>query len=91
MKVIWTESAADNLTAIVEFINLDDPTAARRVAQVIFDKVMSLADTPYRGRKRYTDEYRELIFAPWPYVAVYGIDGDKVYLHHVRHTAQLLP
>ncbi len=93
MKVIWTESAADDLAGIVTYIRTDDPESARRVAKLIFDRIMSLGTMPYRGRRRSTDAYRELVFAPWPYVAIYDVveEEDKVYLHHIRHTARLWP
>jgi plasmid stabilization system protein ParE len=58
------------------------------VAKSIFDAVMSLGSMPYRGRKRSTDSSRELIFAPWPYVAVYEVIDDKVYVKGVRHTSR---
>lgn len=91
MRVIWTESASDDLTAIVDFISTDDPAAGRRVAKEIFDRIMSLVDAPYRGRKRSTDESREIVFAPWPYVAIYSVIEDKIFVLHVRHTARLWP
>jgi plasmid stabilization system protein ParE len=80
MKVLWTEGAAQDLTEIVNYIAQDNPQAARCVAQAIFDRVMSLAPMPCRGRKRTMDGSRELVFAPWPYVAVYEVIDDEIYM-----------
>ncbi len=88
MKVIWSEAAANDLESIVRHISRDSPEAARRVAKEIFDIVMSLPSLPFRGRKREEDSAREIVFAPWPYVAVYEIVGDKLYVKAVRHTAR---
>ena len=44
--------------------------------------------TPYMGQKRAADSSRELVFAPWPYVAVYEVIEGKVYIKGVRHTAR---
>lgn len=88
MKVIWTEGAANDLTEIVDYISQDSPEAARRVAKVIYEQTLSLASMPYRGRTRTTDDARELVFAPWPYVAVYEIIDDKVFIEGIRHTAR---
>ena len=43
------------------------------------------------GRKRATDNSREFVFAPWPYVAVYEVIEGKVYIKGVRHTARDAP
>jgi plasmid stabilization system protein ParE len=88
MRVIWTEGAAQYLTEIVDYIAGDDPQAARRVAKSIFNAVTNLGSMPYRGRKRSVDSSRELIFAPWPYVAVYEVIDDKVYVKGVRLTSR---
>jgi plasmid stabilization system protein ParE len=77
MKIIWTLGAANDLTE-----------AGRRVAKVIYDQTMSLASMPYRGRKRISDSARELVFAPWPYVAVYEIIEEKIYIEGIRHTSR---
>lgn len=90
MNVVWTEGAADDLVAIVEYIRRDSSEAGRRVARTIFEEVMSLVTMPYRGRKRQTDSSRELVFAPWPYVAVYEVIEDKVYIKAIRHTSRNL-
>jgi plasmid stabilization system protein ParE len=88
MKVVWTEGAAQDLTEIVDYIADDSPEAARRVAKHIFDALMKLQSTPYIGRKRTADSSRELVFAPWPYVAVDEVIGDAIYIKGVRHTAR---
>ena len=90
MNVIWTEGAADDLVAIVEYIRQDSTDAGRRVAKTIVDEVASLAAMPYRGRKRQTDSSRELVFAPWPYVVVYEVIEGKVYIKAIRHTSRNL-
>jgi plasmid stabilization system protein ParE len=88
MNVVWTEGAAQDLTEIVDYIAGDSPEAARRVAKHIFDSLTRLGATPYMGRKRAADSSRELVFVPWPYVAVYEVIEGQVYIKGVRHTAR---
>jgi plasmid stabilization system protein ParE len=88
MIVVWTEGAAQDLAEIVDYIADDSPEAARRVAKHIFEALSHLSATPFMGRKRTADRSRELVFAPWPYVAVYEVIGTKVYIKGIRHTAR---
>jgi addiction module RelE/StbE family toxin len=91
VRVRWTAPAADDLAHIVEYIHKDNPAAARRVAQTIYKGVAMLRASPRRGRIGLVENTRELIFAPWPYVAVYEIIEDHIQVLRVRHTAQDWP
>jgi toxin ParE1/3/4 len=91
MRVRWTTTATDDLTHIVEYIRKDNPEAARRVAQVIFEGVAALRKLPNRGRVGLVEDTREIVFAPWPYIAVYEILDDQVQVLRIRHAAQHWP
>ena len=91
MRVRWTGPAADDLQDIVRFIRNDNPTAARKMAALIVDAVMNLRKMPYRGRPGLVPGTRELVFAPYPYVAVYEVISDSVQVLRIRHAAQDWP
>ncbi len=45
-----------------------------------------------RGRKGEVEGTRELVFHPWPYIAVYEIHNeDEVRILRIRHAAQDWP
>jgi addiction module RelE/StbE family toxin len=88
MKVVWTEGALEDLTAIVEHISRDSPDAARGVALAIFDGVSGLASFPHIGRKRTKDSFRELVFSSVSYIAVYEVLEERVFVHGIRHTSR---
>ena len=77
MRVRWTTTAAGDLADIVEYIRKDDPGAARRVAQTIYGSVAGLHTFPHPGRIGLAENTRELVFTPWPYIAVYEIIGGS--------------
>ena len=52
---------------------------------------MSLPSLPFRGRKREEDSALEIIFAPWPYIAVYEVVEEKLYVQAIRHTSRDRP
>jgi toxin ParE1/3/4 len=88
VKVIWTHHAISDLDQIADFIEQDHPEAADRVFTRIFTAVMSLASMPQRGRPGVASGTRELVFPPWPYIAVYRVTGNEVYVVRIRHAAQ---
>jgi toxin ParE1/3/4 len=91
MRVRWTTNSAEDLTQIVQRIREDNPDAAQRVARTIYTGVAALRRSPNRGRKGLVENTRELIFAPWPYIAVYEIIEDQIHVLRIRHASQLWP
>jgi toxin ParE1/3/4 len=91
MRVRWTTNAADDLARIVERIREDKPSAAQHVAKTIFTTVAALRTFPNRGRLGLAPNTRELVFAPWPYIAVYEIIEDQVQILRIRHASQDWP
>ena len=91
MKVRWTANAANDLAGIVDYIRNDNPEAARRVAKTIFDGVSELRTFPSRGRIGLAENTRELVFSPWPYIAVYEIFEDQVQVLRIRHASRDWP
>jgi plasmid stabilization system protein ParE len=51
-EVIWAEPALNDLDAIADYIALDNPEAARRLVQKIFEHVDHLESHPRLGSNR---------------------------------------
>lgn len=49
-KILWTEIAIGSLREIVKYIEEDNPTAARKQAQMIKRAVLRLAQFPKSGK-----------------------------------------
>jgi len=90
-EVVWSAPALLQLEAIIDFIALDKPEAAKAVALRIIDTAEHLErflrlGRPIREFPR--KEYRQVWFKPcWLY---YRIDGADVYILHVRRAEKLL-
>lgn len=91
MKVLWSPRAAADLNELVDFIAADKPDAAKRVGERIYYQVERLRSSPLIGRVGFLPGTRELIIAPWPYVAVYKVTGDTVRVIRLRHTSRQWP
>ena len=92
MEVRWSMPAAEDLERICEWIERDNPEAARRVARTIYEKCGRLKDFPNLGRASLRmDGRRELTFAPLPYIVVYQVRLDAVEILRIFHGAQGWP
>ena len=71
MRVRWTTEAADDLQRICDYIALERPDSARRVAGSVVKRISELKTFPRIGRAGRVAGTREIAFPPLPYVAVY--------------------
>jgi plasmid stabilization system protein ParE len=83
-RVIWTESALDDLASIKAYIGQFNPIAARRMAQRILTAIENVIGCfPQAGRSIGSGRYEFPIV--WPYALRYRIKGDDVMVLRVRH------
>lgn len=92
MRIRWTEPAAEDLTAICDYISEHgSATTARRVALSIHEHMAGLSKFPERGRSGRKPGTRELILSGLPYLAIYRVRGDAVEILRILHHAQNWP
>jgi len=90
-RLIWTEPALSDLDGIAEYIALDNPLAASRLVQKVFDRAARLEAHPKSGRRPPElagTHYREVVVAPCR--IFYRIEKDDVYILHVMRSERLL-
>jgi toxin ParE1/3/4 len=90
-KVIWTDPAAAQLDSILDYIALDKPDAARKVAARILDATDQLERFLRLGRpipEFPHENYRQVWIKPcWLY---YRFDEEIVAILHVRRAEKPL-
>jgi toxin ParE1/3/4 len=91
MEVRWAPRAADDLEAVVRYIQQDDPEAAHRVAQTIYARAEGLQTLPHRGRPGRVAGTRELTLPPLPFIIVYRVLAEAVEIVRIIHGAQRWP
>ena len=93
MRVRWTTDATDDLERICDYIALNRPDSARRVAQSVVERIGELRTFPRIGRSGRVAGTREIAFPPLPYIAVYEIldQQDEVRVLRILHGAQQWP
>ena len=90
-QVIWAEPALNDLDAIADYIALDNPEAARRLVQKIFEHVAQLETHPRLGSKPQELKgwrYRQIVEPPCR--IFYREDAGRVLILHVMRAERLL-
>ncbi|HPO14194.1 MAG TPA: type II toxin-antitoxin system RelE/ParE family toxin [Candidatus Hydrogenedentes bacterium] len=90
-RLIWTEPALADLGEIAEYIALDNPDAAARFVQKVFDRIERLADYPKSGKRPPElagTHYREIIVSPCR--LFYRVEKNNVYILCVMRSERLL-
>jgi toxin ParE1/3/4 len=91
MKIIWSDAARSDLAGIHKYVEVDDASAAQRVALEIMDAVTLLAETPGIGRPGRKPGTRELVLVPLPYVVPYRVTAGTLEVLRVLHTQRRWP
>lgn len=90
MDLSWTLEAIRDREAIYDYIEVDNPTAALALDELIEEKAGRLVDHPDLGRPGRVSDTRELV-AHQNYVLVYDVMGDMVRILRVLHVARQWP
>lgn len=91
MRLRWSAGALRDLEHIVDYLFDQTPQHAPRVARTIYDAIAGLKAFPNRGRAGKKAGTRELVLASLPYVVVYQVRGEFVYVVRILHAAQQWP
>lgn len=92
MKVVWSPLSFKRLENIYKFILDEDPVAAPKLINRIFERIESLTRYPERGRKVpeiNRNEIREVFESE--YRIIYKIEPKKILILTIRNFKQLLP
>ena len=87
-RLIFAEAAASDLRGIIDYIAIDNPTAAERVYRTITESADRLRRFPELGRPGRLPETRELSVGTLPYLIVYEVEDDAVTVLAVFHTSR---
>jgi plasmid stabilization system protein ParE len=88
MRVRYTKRAFADREAIFEYLNQQDPRAARNVKAFIKAKIDSLSHSPRRARIIKNLGVHALWLGRYPYIVYYRVSGDVVSIIHIRHGAR---
>jgi toxin ParE1/3/4 len=93
-KIVWSEAAIADLHDICSYIAQDDPRAAQRIGEGVFDHVRILAAFPFIGPAYPRGSHgplREIVFRPYRIFYDVSEDSRQVQILHVWHGARQEP
>ncbi len=91
MKVVWLSRAVQDVRGIEQYIEQDNPAAARRVEQRIKGVVRLLAEHPHMGRPGRVSGTREFVVSGTPYIVAYTVREDRIAILAVIHSSRKWP
>jgi len=93
-KIVWSQTAVEDLKGIVQYIALDDLDAAAKLADRIIQHIEAASKTPFSNRavpEKAEESIREVILKP--YRLIYQVDANRSIIHILRiwHAARGIP
>jgi plasmid stabilization system protein ParE len=89
-SLLWSAAALDDFENAIARIAADDREAARRVAAAIDRAARLLAERPIGRPGRVTGTYEKTV-SGLPWIIVYTLDGDRLVVLRVIHSARDWP
>jgi toxin ParE1/3/4 len=86
MTLRWSERASSELAAQLDYIALDKPSAATRIADRVQQTALLLERWPHLGVSIGTS--RRLVIPRTPFVMIYQLRGFEVLITRLYHGAQ---
>lgn len=90
-EIVWTEPALADLEAIADYIAIENPTAASKFVQRVFDHVYQLGQHPLLGPvppELEGSRYRQIVEPPCR--VFYRHRDEHVFILHVMRNERLL-
>ena len=93
-KIIWSETAIEDLREIVMYISHDDLNAANSLADRVLNRVELASKHPFSNRvvpEKKDDSIRESILSPYRIVYHIDLDNDIIGILRIWHSARGIP
>ncbi len=91
MKVVWFKKAIINLKSVKDYIDQDNPQAAKIIIQKIKYTVSLLSEQPGMGRLGRAPNTKELIVDKTPLILPYRVRNNTIEILRVLHTSRHWP
>ena len=87
MQLRWTTEAASDLERITNHLFENTPEHAERIVRTIYQTALTVTRLPFRGRSGKKPGTRELVLPSLPYIIIYRVRPEVVYISRILHGA----
>ena len=91
MQLRWTREAVADLERIADYLFQHVPDRAAELVRALYDAPALLLEFPHRGRPGKKRGTRELVLSRLPYLIVYALRSDVIFVVRILHGAQQWP
>jgi len=91
LRIKWTECASRNLNHIRDYVAQDSPQAADKMVVKIIESVEQLLQFSNMGKAGRIMETRECVITGSPYIIVYTVIQNIIYIVRIFHGAPKWP
>ncbi|HEU5231694.1 MAG TPA: type II toxin-antitoxin system RelE/ParE family toxin [Terriglobales bacterium] len=88
LEVVWSALARRRLQEIRDYVALDKPQAAARLATRLVAITELLPANPHLGRPGAHSGVRELVVPDTPYILIYRLQKRRIVISTIVHGAQ---
>ncbi len=91
MRIKWVRLALNDLEDLTEYIAQDNPDAAKRLVERIWEATQMLKDNPEIGRPGRIVGTRELVIGETSYLVPYRVKNNVIQILRVFHGVRKWP
>lgn len=91
MKIQITKPASTDLEEIDKYIRQDNPAAAARMVLRILEAIEYLLTYPNMGRVGRVPKTKELVISSTPFIVVYQVRQQIIFVLRILHAARKWP
>ena len=91
MKIKLTKLVAQDLQSTKDYISQDKPDAALAVVKRAIEAIENITAFPSMGRSGRLPHTKELVVSGTPFIIVYQVKQDTLYIARIIHTARKWP
>ena len=91
VKIKVTQKAWDDISSIEEYISKDNVSAAQATIQKTLDSSKNLVEFPNMGRTGRVPMTRELVVSGTPFIIIYTVRQNTIFILRILHAARKWP
>ncbi len=91
MKARFTRRALADISRVFAYLDERSPAGAANVKRALKRTIDTIETFPVGGQASGWKSLRERPVGPYPYIVYWAVEGDEIWIVHIRHAARRRP